>query len=172
MLVYCRRRVHLLFFLQRSDKFNSNWIVILGLILHLSHWATDCGTMPVTSSGRTTYKSKSLLGLYSVVSSSSSESFGSIPPQFFTFPSPFPPSFYLITTIYNFLYREKSTIHSWIITTIEESRWNCLTYFRCCQTHDACYRRINRDKLCTFPWNIYTKVYKREGCAECGMRNF
>nr|XP_058940172.1 basic phospholipase A2 homolog 1-like [Pocillopora verrucosa] len=42
---------------------------------------------------------------------------------------------------------------------------------RCCQTHDACYRRINRDKLCTFPWNIYTKVYKREGCAECAPSN-
>ncbi|CAH3104332.1 unnamed protein product [Pocillopora meandrina] len=42
---------------------------------------------------------------------------------------------------------------------------------RCCQTHDACYRRINRDKLCTFSWNIYTKVYKREGCAECAPSN-
>ncbi|KAL9984695.1 hypothetical protein ACROYT_G007021 [Oculina patagonica] len=42
---------------------------------------------------------------------------------------------------------------------------------RCCEKHDACYRQINRDKLCRFSWNIYSKSYKRKGCTGCASSN-
>ena len=44
-------------------------------------------------------------------------------------------------------------------------------FCRCCQKHDACYKQINSDKLCRFPFYIYTKSYNREGCTGCGMSN-
>ncbi|KAJ7337923.1 Phospholipase A2, major isoenzyme [Desmophyllum pertusum] len=42
---------------------------------------------------------------------------------------------------------------------------------RCCQKHDACYKQINSDKLCTFPWYIYVKSYNKEGCTGCASSN-
>ncbi|CAH3017037.1 unnamed protein product, partial [Porites evermanni] len=40
---------------------------------------------------------------------------------------------------------------------------------RCCQKHDSCYRQINLDKRCRFPWYIYVKSYERKDCTGCGM---
>ncbi|XP_020624243.1 neutral phospholipase A2 3-like [Orbicella faveolata] len=42
---------------------------------------------------------------------------------------------------------------------------------RCCEKHDACYNQINQNKLCRFPWHIYTKSYDMEGCTGCASSN-
>ncbi|XP_073240100.1 uncharacterized protein [Porites lutea] len=42
---------------------------------------------------------------------------------------------------------------------------------RCCQKHDSCYRQINLDKRCRFPWYIYVKSYERKDCTGCDSVN-